>query len=104
MNWTESPMHEFDSITASHKLRIHSSVIVRVAESSVSDLGSILSQVVEYFVNLCYRPTFSKRPNGNSANVLSPICHSAVHAQTQTQREIEVYKMHVNFILLNSSN
>ena len=29
-NWTESPMHEWDSITNSHKHRTHSSVITEV--------------------------------------------------------------------------
>ena len=31
-HWTESPMHEQDSITASHKHRKHSSVMTKVPD------------------------------------------------------------------------
>ena len=44
-------MHEYDSITASHKYRKYSSVMVRVADSYTSDLGSMPGQVFEFFVN-----------------------------------------------------
>ena len=40
-------MHEYDSITASHKNRTHSSVLVRVADTYASDLGSTPGQVSE---------------------------------------------------------
>ena len=45
MDWTESPMHEQDSITASLKDRKHSSVMVRVADSLARDLGLIPGQI-----------------------------------------------------------
>ena len=42
-------MHESDSITASHKHRKYSSVMVRVFGSQASDLGSKPGQVSEFF-------------------------------------------------------
>ena len=45
MDWTESPMHEQDSITASLKHRKHSSVMVRVTDILARDLGIIPGQV-----------------------------------------------------------
>ena len=48
MNWTESPMHEYDSITTSHKHRKHSSVMAKEAVSQASNLGSILGQVSDF--------------------------------------------------------
>ena len=51
MNWTESPMHEYGSITTSHKYRKHSSVMVKVPDSLSSDLGLILGEVCNFFVN-----------------------------------------------------
>ena len=37
----------------------------------------------------------SEQPNGNLATLLSPNCHSAVHMQTQTQTEPEVFRKHI---------
>ena len=51
MNWTESPVHKYDSITTVHKQRKHCSVMVRMADNQASDLGSILGQVSNFFVN-----------------------------------------------------
>ena len=50
MSWTESTMHEKDSISASHKYRKHSSVMVRVADSQATDLGSIPGKTSECFL------------------------------------------------------
>ena len=44
-------MHEYDSITVSHKHRKHSSVMVKMADSYKIDLGSMPDQVFEFFVN-----------------------------------------------------
>ena len=45
MNWTESPMHKYDPILASHKQGKHYNVVVKVPDSQASDLGSIPGQV-----------------------------------------------------------
>ena len=43
-------MHKLDSIIGSDKHRKHSSVIVRVADSEVSNPGSILGQFFIYIL------------------------------------------------------
>ena len=41
-------MHEYDSITTSHKHRKHSSVMAKEAGSQASNLGSIPGQVSDF--------------------------------------------------------
>ena len=45
-------MHEYDSIRASQRHRKHSSVMVRLADSKASDLGSILGHFI--FIEFIY--------------------------------------------------
>ena len=44
-------MHKWDSISASHKHKKHSSVMVKVPDIFASDMDSNLGQVSEFFVN-----------------------------------------------------
>ena len=47
-NCTESPIHENNSITASHKNRKHYSVMVSMSDSLASNLGSIHGQIYTF--------------------------------------------------------